>query len=158
VLASILFVVGYKLAKPSLFKKMYSLGPKQFIPFVVTIVGIVFTDLLTGIGLGVAVAIFYLVQGNYKNSHFMHIKETDDEIHRVEMTLSEEVTFLNKGAILQELNHLPEGTEVSIDIRDSVRVDYDVYEIIDNFRINTAPDRNIKVIIKSNTNYDTADY
>tara|TARA_B110000503_G_C7170921_1_gene424243 strand:- start:5773 stop:7326 length:1554 start_codon:yes stop_codon:yes gene_type:complete len=158
VLASILLVVGYKLAKPSLFKAMYKLGPKQFFPFIITLVGIVFTDLLTGIALGVGVAIFFIVKNNYSNSHFMHIKETDEECHKVEMTLSEEVTFLNKGAILQELNNLPNGTKITIDIRKSVRVDYDVYEIIDNFRKNTAIDRDIKVTIKSDTNYDTADY
>lgn len=158
VLASILLMVGYKLAKPSLFKKMYQLGPKQFYPFVVTMVGIVFTDLLTGIALGVAVAIFNLVRGNYLNSHFMHIKETDGDTYKVEMTLSEEVTFLNKGAILQELNRLPNDIEVTIDIRNSIRVDYDVYEIIDNFRQNTAPDRGIRVIVKSDTKYSTADY
>lgn len=158
VLASILFIVGFKLAKPSLFKQMYKLGPKQFLPFVVTIIGIVFTDLLTGIALGVAVSIFYLVRGSYKNSHFMHIKETDTDVHHVEMTLAEEVTFLNKGAILKELDALPDGTEITIDITDSVRVDYDVYEIIDNFRLNSAPDRNIKVMVKSNTDYSTADY
>ncbi len=158
VLASILFIVGYKLAKPSLFRQMYKLGSKQFFPFVVTLIGIVFTDLLTGIALGVAVSIFYLVRGSYKNSHFMHIKESDTKVHHVEMTLAEEVTFLNKGAILKELDGLPDGTEITIDITDSVRVDYDVYEIIDNFRLNSAPDRNIKVIVKSNTNYSTADY
>jgi MFS superfamily sulfate permease-like transporter len=158
VLASILLVVGFKLAKPSLFKAMYNLGPKQFLPFIVTLVGIVFTDLLTGISLGVGVAIFFIVKNNYSNSHFMHIKETEEECHKVEMTLSEEVTFLNKGAILQELNNLPNGTEITIDIRNSVRVDYDVYEIIDNFRKNSAVDRDIEVIIKSNTKYNTADY
>ncbi len=158
VLASILLVVGYKLAKPSLFKAMYNLGPKQFLPFVITLVGIVFTDLLTGIALGVGVAIFFIIKNNYSNSHFMHIKETDEDSHKVEMTLSEEVTFLNKGAILQELNDLPDGTEIIIDIRKSVRVDYDVYEIIDNFRKNSAIDRNIKVIVKSDTSYDTVDY
>jgi len=158
VLASILLVVGFKLTKPILFKAMYELGPKQFLPFVVTLVGIVFTDLLTGIALGVGVAIFYIVKNNFSNSHFMHIKENDEEGHKVEMTLSEEVTFLNKGAILQELNNLPDGTEVTIDMRKSVRVDYDVYEIIENFRLNSAKDRNIKVVVKSDSKYSTADY
>ncbi|MDB9963751.1 SulP family inorganic anion transporter [Vicingaceae bacterium] len=158
VLASILLVVGYKLANPSLFKAMYNLGPKQFFPFVITLVGIVFTDLLTGIALGVGVAIFFIVKNNYSNSHFMHIQETEEECHKVKMTLSEEVTFLNKGAILLELNNLPNGTEITIDIRKSVRIDYDVYEIIDNFRKNTAIDRDITVIVKSDTSYDTADY
>ena len=74
------------------------------------------------------------------------------------MTLSEEVTFLNKGAILQELNNLPDGTEVTIDMRKSVRVDYDVYEIIENFRLNSAKDRNIKVVVKSDSKCSTADY
>lgn len=158
VLASILFIVGFKLAKPALIKQMYNLGIKQFLPFIVTLLGVVFSGLLVGISLGVLVAMFNLVRASYKNSHFMHIKETDDAVHHVEMTMAEEVTFLNKGAILQELNNLPDGTEIAIDFTGSVRVDYDVYEIIDNFRLNSAPDRNISVIVKSNTKYSTADY
>lgn len=159
VLAAILFIVGYKLAKPSLFKSMYKLGAKQFVPFIVTILGIVFIDLLKGIGIGCVVAIFIILRNNYRNSHFMHIKERDDDVHHVEMTMSEEVTFLNKASIQKELNKLPDGSEISIDLRKSIKVDYDVYEIIDNFKNNTAPDRNIKVTIKSNKEYyDTADY
>lgn len=160
VLASILFVVGYKLAKPSLFKKMYALGLKQFAPFIITILGIVFTDLLKGIGMGMAVAMFIIIRNNYRNSHFLHIKETDEPVHKVTMRLSEEVTFLNRGAILQQLKRLKEGTELTIDMRGSVRVDYDVYEIIDNFKNNTAADKDIKVkILRGDAvEYLTADY
>lgn len=157
VLASILFVVGFKLAKPSLFKKMYGLGMKQFIPFIVTIVFVIY-NLLLGIGLGVAVAIFIIIRDNYRNSHFMHIKERDDDEHHVLMTLSEEVTFLNKGAILQELDKLPNGTEITIDMRKSVKIDYDVYEIIANFMKFNAIERDIKVTVLNDKEFDTADY
>jgi len=159
VLAAILILVGYKLAKPSLFKKMYKLGYKQFLPFVVTIIVIVFTDLLTGIGCGMAVAFAILIRNNYLNSHFLHkIDKQEDGEHKVTMVLSEEVTFLNKGAILKELNSLPEGSTVTIDIRDSFRVDYDVYEIIANFKRYTAVDKDIAVGVLSNKHFDVADY
>lgn len=158
VLASVLFVVGFKLAKPSLFKSMYKLGPKQFYPFVVTIVGIVFTDLLVGIGLGMAVAVFVILMNSYKNSHFIH-KEESNGSTKVKMTLAEEVTFLNKAAIQKELNQLPDNTELSIDMSKSVRVDYDVFEIIENFKNNGAKDKNITVNVKRGTpHYETADY
>ncbi|MFT7668389.1 MAG: MFS superfamily sulfate permease-like transporter, partial [Planctomycetota bacterium] len=98
VLASILIVVGYKLAKPSLFRKMYSLGWSQFVPFVVTIAGIVFTDLLTGIIAGLVVAILVLLRRSFQNSHFLHLSESDaGGQHKVRLRLAEEVTFLNKG-------------------------------------------------------------
>lgn len=158
VLAAVLFVVGFKLAKPSLFKKMYSLGFKQFVPFITTIVGVVFSDLLTGICLGVVVAFFIILRNNYKNSHFLHKLESDADGHKVKMTLSEEVTFLNKGAILQELNQLPEGTELIIDVRNSFRVDYDVYEIIANFKKFNATEKNISVEVLSHKEFNVADY
>jgi len=82
VLAAILIIVGFKLAKPSLFIRMYSLGMKQFVPFVITLLGIVFTDLLTGISLGIAVAFFMVLRNNYRNSHFLHKKEVSDDDHK----------------------------------------------------------------------------
>ena len=139
VLASILFVVGYKLAKPALFVSTYKLGWAQFLPFVVTILGIVFTDLLTGIGLGTAVAIMVILRRNYMNSHFMHIEEADqDERHLVRLRLSEEVTFLNKGAILRELSRIPDGSFVTIDMSACIYVDRDVIEIIEDFSTSAA--------------------
>lgn len=136
-LAAILLIVGYKLAKPVLFKQMYKLGWTQFIPFVVTILGIVFTDLLMGIGLGLVVAIFYILLNNFKRPfHFEpenHLK--DDEI-RIE--LSEEVTFLNKAAILNTLKQLPENSKVVIDATRTETIDYDVMEIFEDFKQNAA--------------------
>jgi len=139
VLASILFVVGYKLAQPSLFKTMRSLGWAQFTPFVVTIAGIVFTDLLMGIALGMVVAIVIILQRNYLNSHFLHIEESDTATrHSVRLTLSEEVTFLNKGAILRELSKIPDGSRVTIDVSSCFAMDYDVSEVIEDFKASAA--------------------
>ena len=101
VLAAILFIVGYKLAKPSLFKTMYQLGWKQFTPFIVTILGIVFTDLLVGIGLGLVVGVAVILIKSFQNSHFLHIEDNSNGKHKIKITLAEEVTFINKGAILK---------------------------------------------------------
>ena len=133
VLASILLVVGYKLAKPSLFKKMYGLGWKQFIPFIVTVVGIVFTDLLKGISLGLLVGIVVILIKSFQNSHFLHIEDKSDGNHKVKMTLAEEVTFFNKGAILKELDSLPRETYLELDVSKTTYLDYDIIEILDDF-------------------------
>lgn len=133
VLAAILFIVGFKLAKPSLFKKMYDLGWKQSIPFFVTVIGIVFTDLLIGIGLGLAVGIVVILIKSYQNSHFLHIEDQSNGKHRIKMTFAEEVTFFNKGAILKELDSLPRDTYLELDVRKTRYLDNDIIEILDDF-------------------------
>jgi MFS superfamily sulfate permease-like transporter len=157
VLACILFVVGYKLAKPRLFKSMYKLGWSQFLPFVVTIVGIVFTDLLKGIALGVVVGIVILLRNGFKNSHFLHTETVNKGHLKVKMTLAEEVTFINKGAILKALNELPNNTHLTIDMSKSSSIDYDVLEIIDNFK-STCEEKGIHVELISRPELETADY
>jgi len=157
VLAAILLVVGYKLAKPKLFKQMYNLGWAQFVPFVATIAGIVFTDLLKGIAIGFGVGLFILIKNSYKNSHFLHKEEKNDGKHKVKMTLAEEVTFLNKGAILKALDRLPKDTELTIDMSNSTSIDYDILEIIDNHK-NTAEEKGQKVRLINRGDVETADY
>jgi MFS superfamily sulfate permease-like transporter len=140
-LAAILFLVGYKLAKPALFKQMYALGKSHFIPFVVTILGIVFTDLLMGIGIGLVVAIFHILYNNYKKPFlFPSKKYLEDGIIRLNML--EEVTFINKASIQRTLSQIPDGAKVIIDASKSVNIDHDVVEIIDEFKTN-AKYRNI---------------
>ena len=148
VLAAILLIVGYKLAKPSLFKTMYQLGWKQFTPFIVTIVGIVFTDLLVGIGLGLAVGIIVILIKSFQNSHFLHIEDKSNGKHKIKMTLAEEVTFINKGAILKELDSLPRDTSLQLDVRNTRFLDYDIIEILDDFS-EKARQRNIELQIIS---------
>jgi MFS superfamily sulfate permease-like transporter len=148
VLAAILFIVGYKLAKPALFKKMYNLGWKQFIPFTVTVLGIVFIDLLWGIGLGLAVGIVVILIKSFQNSHFLHIEDKSDGKHRIKMTLAEEVTFFNKGAILKELDSLPRDTYLELDVRKTRYLDYDIVEILEDFALK-AKERHIDIQIIS---------
>jgi MFS superfamily sulfate permease-like transporter len=148
VLAAVLFIVGYKLAKPSLFRHMYSLGWKQFVPFAATVAGIVFTDLLVGIGLGLGVGIVVILVKSYQNSHFLHILDKSNGVHRVRMTLAEEVTFFNKGAILNELDRLPKNTVLELDVRNTRYLDYDIVEILEDFSFK-ARDRNIDVLLIS---------
>lgn len=159
VLASILIVVGFKLAKPSLFKNMYKLGRDQFYPFILTVLVLVFTDLLTGIGVGLLIGIIIILRRNFLNSHFMHMQDkvASDQHHKIRITLSEEVTFLNKAAILKELNDIPNDSEVVIDMSKSFSIDYDVLEIIDNFT-NIADEKNIKVELIGRGETATADY
>lgn len=144
VLAAVLFIVGYKLAKPELFVKMYKLGWKQFVPFIVTVVGIVGTDLLKGIGMGLAVAVVIILIKSYQNSHFLNIEPQDEGKSRVKMTLAEEVTFFNKGAILKELDKLPENTKLELDVTKTKYLDNDIIEILEDFAFK-AKNRNIDI-------------
>ena len=148
VLAAILLIVGYKLAKPALFKKMWDLGWKQFIPFTVTVVGIVFTDLLVGIALGLAVGIVIILIKSFQNSHFLHIEDKSDGKNRIKMTLAEQVTFFNKGAILNELDSLPENTYLELDVRKTIYLDNDIIEILEDFAVK-AKERHIDIKIIS---------
>lgn len=144
VLAAILFIVGYKLAKPRLFKEMYNLGMKQFLPFIVTILGIVFIDLLWGIGLGLAVGIIVILIKSYQNSHFLHIEGEDVDDGNIKMTLAEEVTFFNKAAILKELDSLPKNSYLELDVRKTRYLDNDIIEILEDFAFK-AKERNIDI-------------
>ena len=146
-LAAILLMVGYKLSNVSLYKNMFSLGWDQFLPFIITVSAILMTDLLKGIGIGLVVAIYFILRKNYKHSYH-YKKEEHHEGDTITLVLSEEVTFLNKGSIMLTLDHLPNGSKVVIDGRNSVHIDYDVLEIIQNYEKFTAPSRNITVITK----------
>ncbi|MBU2928134.1 SulP family inorganic anion transporter [Winogradskyella psychrotolerans] len=144
VLAAILIIVGYKLAKPALFIKMYKLGWKQYVPFFATVAGIVFTDLLVGISIGLLVGIFVILLKNYQNSHFLHIEDNSNGRHIIKMTLAEEVTFFNKGAILKELDSLPKDTYFEFDVTKTRYLDYDIIEILEDFAFK-AKERNIDI-------------
>lgn len=134
-LAAILLTVGYKLAKISLFKHMWHKGLDQFIPFVVTIVAVVFTDLLIGVGIGMLVGVFYILRTNLRNPYFYTIAPNGEK-NTIQLKLAEEVSFLNKAAIQVTLTGLPKGTNVIIDGSNSRYIDPDVLEIINNYKHN----------------------
>lgn len=142
-LAAILLVVGYKLAKPALFKQMFAAGYSQFIPFVVTVLAIVLTDLLKGIGIGMGVAIFYILLNNMRNPFVMKESHDASKTH-FRIVLAEMVTFLNKAQILKELNKIPENAELLIDASKTTYIQHDVLEIINDFK-ESAQYKNINV-------------
>ena len=141
-LAAILLMTGYKLCNPALFRKMFGYGKYQWVPFVVTVIAIVFTDLLTGVGIGLGVSILALLYGNYKNSYFFH-KEKYKEGETILIHLSEEVSFLNKASIKLTLEHLPPNSTVILDAYDAQYIDHDVLELIRDFKDIQAPLKNI---------------
>lgn len=152
-LAAILLVVGYKLAKPSLFKEMYKRGANQFIPFFVTVLGLIFTDLLIGVALGLVVGIMHILYNNYKIPyHFDPQAHTPGEPVIIEM--SQEVSFLNKASILKTLNGMPDGTHVILDMGNTKYIHPDVTEIIQDFEKN-AKTRDIELeIIRTKNRYN----
>jgi MFS superfamily sulfate permease-like transporter len=147
VLASILLVVGYKLASPATFKKVFKSGWQQYVPFIITVV-LVQYSLLVGIGVGLAAGIVVVLYKSYLNSHFLHIKETDSDHHYMTMELAEEVTFFNKGAILRELENIPKETYLEINLMKTRFLDNDIIEIFEDF-LSKAKNRNINIKLHS---------
>lgn len=145
-LACILLVVGYKLAKPEVFKQMYKMGNEQFIPFTATIVGMLVFDLLKGVGIGIAAAICFILYHNFRNS-CSQIQDKEGKNNKHTIKLAEEVSFLNKGSILRILKEIPSDSQVIIDGSKSNSIHQDVIEIIQDF-ITNAKTKNISVEIK----------
>jgi SulP family sulfate permease len=144
-LATILIVVGYKLAKPALFKQMYSLGWEQFAPFIVTVVAILLTDLLTGIAIGLVVALFFTLHHSYRNSyHMKDFTSAAEGINVHHITLAEEVSFFNKASIIAALEAIPANSKVIIDCTKCKSMSYDVQEYIHDYPLH-AKLKNISV-------------
>jgi MFS superfamily sulfate permease-like transporter len=147
-LAAILIMIGVKLASPKVFKHMWHTGKHQFVPFVATVIAVVFTDLLKGVGIGLGVGIFFILRGNMKLAYFFK-KEKHHEGETIHIDLAQEVSFLNKAAIKQTLAHLPENSKVIIDAANTVYIDYDVLQLIRDFVNYSSVERNIKVRLKN---------
>lgn len=145
-LAALLILIGYKLARVSLFQQMFKQGWRQFVPFVITIVVILQTDLLIGISVGLAVAMLYILQDNYNNPYLLKTPDGPASNKQV-LELSEHVSFLNKASVQQALNKLPSGTELIIDGTHTVQIDYDVKEVITNY-LAIAKSKGVKVVLK----------
>lgn len=152
VLAAVLIVVGYKLAKPSLFKKMWAKGWTQFVPFVATIAVIVAKDLLWGILAGLFIGVVVIMVKSYQNSSFLNVDKANDKL--VKMTFAEEVTFLNKGAIAKQLKSLPKDITLELDVRNSKYIDSDVIDILDDFVVQSK-NKNITVHLLSERGNET---
>lgn len=143
-LAAILIFTGYKLAKLTLFKEFFAKGYNQFIPFIVTVLAIVFTDLLKGVAIGILISIFYIVRSNFRAS----ITVIKDE-SRYLIRFKKEVSFLNKGMLKSILAKIPSDTAVLLDPTKADFIDLDIIELVNDFIIN-AQSREIRVYIKKN--------
>ena len=142
-LAAILFVVGYKLAHPSKFKTMFSQGWTQFLPFIITIVAIIWTDLLIGIGIGLVASLFFILLRSYFQSLWVSTSvEGGQTVHR--LTLAERVYFINKGNIQTALQEIKSGSKVVIDASNTVHMDQDITDVFEDFKTH-APFNEIEV-------------
>ncbi len=145
-LSAILIVTGYNLAKPKLFRNMWSLGLKQFLPFIITIFAILLTDLLIGVSIGLVLSIYYIIRNNFKAEY--KITETfENGIDTYLIKLNSNVTFLNKVNLRKSLDDVHENSKLTIDGSECNFIDYDILEIISQYD-NKAKDRNIELNLK----------
>lgn len=142
-LAAILLITGYNLAKPNLFINMWRLGMKQFLPFVITIIIILVTDLLIGVSIGLLISIYFIIQNNFKDEfNIQQLKQHETNVFKI--LLNSNVTFLNKVKLRKILDKIPEYSIVYIDGSVSNFIDYDILEIISEFS-NKAHNKHIEL-------------
>lgn len=151
-LAAVLIYTGYKLAKPALFKDYYKKGWDQFLPFVITIVAILLTDLLIGVVIGIGIGIFFVVRSNFKTAVFI-VHDENKYLFR----LRKDVSFLNKPIIKAKLEQVPEDASVLIDASRADFIDRDVMEVIEDFQKHAAL-KNIYVEVKYNLTRSQASF
>lgn len=144
-LAAVLIMVGYKLCKPSVFIHMWKDGGYvQFMPFIVTLIAVVCIDLLKGVAIGMVVSVFFMLRQNMKIPYYYkRITYSNGEL--IHLTLSQEVSFLNKASIKETLDNIPEGTNLIIDATRAAYIDFDVLDLLREFRKFRAATKNIKV-------------
>lgn len=147
-LAAILLHVGYKLARIELFKKMFKQGAELWAPFLATIVAVLFLDLLKGVGVGMVVALFFILRANLSTAYFVHRLESsgDREHPTIVIQLSEDLSFLNRASVSRVLHELPNGSSVVLDGSLTSHIHPDVLELIHEFA-QTAHTREIDVVL-----------
>jgi len=145
-LSAILLITGYNLTKPKLFRNMWSLGWKQFFPFIITIVVILFTDLLIGVSIGLLISIYFIVRNNFK-AEYKITKAVVGGIETEYIRLNSNVTFLNKVNLRKALDDVPENSKLTVDGSECNFIDYDILEIISEYE-GKAKERNIELLLK----------
>jgi len=145
-LAAILLMIGYKLANPATIKHFWEKGKYQFIPFIATLLAVVFLDLLKGVALGMIISVIFILRGNIKRAYYFRKEQykNGDIIH---VDLAQEVSFLNKAAIKLTLTNLPRNCKVVINASDTVYIAHDVLDLIHEFKTVNAPEKGIEVLL-----------
>ena len=145
-LAAVLLMVGYKLAKPATIMHFWHKGKYQFVPFIATLLAVVFLDLLKGVALGMVISIIFVLRGNLKRAYYFRKEEYEDG-DIIHIDLAQEVSFLNKAAIKLTLSNLPENSNVIINASDTVYIAHDVIDLIKEFTKINAVEKNINVTL-----------
>ena len=148
-LAIILIVVGYKLTKPSLYREVFSQGWDQFLPFIVTVLGVVFLDLLKGVLLGVAFGVFFVIR---KGQHEAITVVNDGSNYLFQFT--KDATFVNKYEFRRKLREVPDNSHLLVDGKRALFIDQDIQETLEDFR-KLAPYKNIEIELKQWESYQT---
>ena len=152
-LAAVLILVGYKLAKPATILHFWKKGKYQFIPFIATIIAVVFLDLLKGVAIGLLISVFYILQGNMKRAYYLSREQLDDA-DEIKIKLAEEVSFLNKAAIKKTLKNVKPNSIVTIDARGTSYIATDIVDMVEDFANIRAKDDDIEVrLIGFKTSY-----
>jgi MFS superfamily sulfate permease-like transporter len=148
-LAAVLLLVGFKLTTPALYRKQWELGWAQFTPFIITILAVLFTDLLKGVSIGLVLGFFFILKDNAKAGSYLRRDQIGDafEPDRQHLRLPEHVSFLNKASIVTTLEQLPAGSHIVLDGSYSDVIDHDVLEAIEAFR-QAAPARGIDLELR----------
>jgi MFS superfamily sulfate permease-like transporter len=133
VLAVILIRTGYNLAKPAMIKAVYKQGREQFLPFIFTIVAILFTDLLIGVLIGMVYAVYFIIKHTYRAGFTLQQQEHSGLLH-IQIDLALNVSYLNKKKLLETLDSIPEYAVLTINGAGSIYIDQDVLEIIQSFK------------------------
>jgi carbonic anhydrase/SulP family sulfate permease len=143
-LAAVLIFTGLKLTSPALFRQMWAEGRSQFVPFIVTVLAIVFTDLLIGVLIGLGTGLAFILHSNYRRPllRFME-RHVSGDVLRIEF--ANQVSFLNRAVLEQALDSVPVNGHVVLDARNTDYIDPDILDLIEDFRKQTAPARNLKV-------------
>lgn len=146
-LAAVLILVGYKLARPAIFRHFWRKGIYQFIPFIATAIAVVVFDLLKGVGLGLVISILFILHGNMKRAYYLSREELADAT-TITLDLAEEVSFLNKAAIKKTLKNIQPDSTVIINAQNTAYIACDVLELIEDFANIYAKENRIRVILK----------
>ncbi len=145
-LAAILIFTGFRLTSPRLYRTVYRQGLDQFLPFITTVITFYFTDLLVGVSCGIIVSVFFILRQNYRNPYKLVEDEINGQKHLF-IKLSQNVTFLNKGKLIELLHGISPGTKVFIDGGRTNFIDKDVLEVISEFK-RSAPYNNIELVLE----------
>lgn len=147
VLSVILIRTGYNLAKPKMIISVYKQGREQFLPFIITVLSILFTDLLIGVLIGIGYSIYFLIKHTYR-AGFVMKERAEGHTRHFTIDLALNVSFLNKRKFMETLDGIPEYSIVEIDGSKSVYIDRDVLEIFQDFKAK-AHNRHIQFILKN---------